>query len=168
MPTIEEDIALINSVWGSEALAIQALQSQAQELCQQICGKHASIPEIQIRPSMMAYGTIIRSGLRSAEYEPSDDGSTPIIALFPSALDNKDLARIAIAHELIHHWENECDTADSKRAYPTEADTILASIFSSEAKMKKWRSGHSKIFIAKAAEVAKLINASLQQMLVHR
>jgi len=116
----------------------------------------------------MATGTIFNTGLRSAEYEPAEGEHSATIILYPSVLHDKKLTIIALAHELIHHWENACDTKKFKSEYPKDAEIIITASFGSEIKIKKWKSGHSPKFIAKAFEVSQFLKVSLQQMLVHR
>jgi len=59
------------------------------------------------------------------------------ISLFPSACGDEETARVALAYELIHHWE--ATVPGSAAAYPNDADSKIASLFSSVAHERRWR-----------------------------
>lgn len=76
------------------------------------------------------------------------------------------MVQIALAHELIHHWEQISDDQSQEIPYPDNADDIIKSRFENHpSEESRWRAGHSQRFIAKAGEVAKLLNMPLRKLL---
>ena len=168
MQSIEDDIKLISEVWGSEDALRSVLQSEVRRLCRLVCGPKSKSPAIDLRPSLMSNGVLpSNSGLRSAEYEPANGGEATII-LFPSACTDKGILTVAIAHELIHHWELTVPPKRRAQEYPQAAEELIRSAFKDRTKERIWRSGHSAKFVSKAVDIARKLEISLLRMLVHR
>lgn len=167
--SIEEDLTFIRNIWGSEDALRTFLESEVARLCRIVCGPALKPPRIDIRPSMMARGMLgFSSGLRSAEYEPSEGNSEAVISLYPSACLDARIAQIALAHELIHHWELSGTSMRTVTKYSRHTQVLIRSNFKDPKKERVWRAGHSPEFVAKAIAVATILDISLTQMLLHR
>jgi len=164
--SIEYDIKSINDIWGSEKSLYSFLEAEATILCKLICGDKTSVPPIQVMPTCFSKG-LMGENARSAQYDPEEDDYLPTITLFPSALTDRQIARIALSHELIHHWEQTVKDQKRVEFYPAEVDDCIKARFRDSNRESFWRSGHSRRFIAKAAEVAKVLNAPLDKMLFY-
>lgn len=169
MQSIEDDIKLINEVWGSEDALRSFLQIEVERLCPIVCGRNSSVPETDIRPTILARGIPgFSSGLRSAEYEPREGDRPATIVLFPSAFTDKEIPKSALTHELIHHWEISNTFSDTIFDYPIETESVIQSAFKDPIKLKRWRTAHSPRFVSKAISVAQTLNIPILSMLVHR
>jgi len=166
---IEEDIRLINEVWGSEDNLHEFIDSELRRLGAIICGEAAKLPNFQVQPTEMASEIMGFSIGRSCagRYEP-DNGQCGTISLFAFTCTSESEVRTALAHELVHHWEVTNSSNTSDLPYPKEADTVIKSIFPDPNKEGRWRSGHSEAFVTKASVVAKVLGIPLEDFLVYR
>jgi hypothetical protein len=159
-------IAKIEANWGSEENLHKFLEAQVAPLCQLVCGADASIPRVRLKPTWLARGLM---GERSsaADYEPEDDDLPATIDVFPSLVHDERVLRTALAHELVHHWEHMDATHETNPTYPQEADELVSQRFKNAQRENAWRSGHSRRFIAKAAEASRKLDLPLSDMLFH-
>jgi phosphoribosyl-AMP cyclohydrolase len=169
MQSIQKDIRFINEVWGSEDALRTFLRSEVIRLLPIVCGDNFAIPTVDLRPTLMAKGVLpTNSGLRSGEYEPAEGDSPATIVLFPSVCADRESVSIAIAHELVHHWELSHPSSENVLEYPEEAEEVIHGAFKSAEKQRRWKAGHSAGFVTKAITVAKDLDVSLLNLLVHR
>src|SRR4030095_10804952 len=160
---LERDLTIIEGTWGSEENLYDFLEQQVRELCPLICGLVPPVPVVQVKPSWLARG-LFGGHHAAADYEPEERDQPARISVFPSILHDRALVRVAITHELIHHWEHLESDVD-ELFYPAEADKIIAEKYSDPARERTWRSGHSRRFIAKAANIADELKLSLRDIL---
>lgn len=160
---LKRDLKVIESTWGSEENLYDFLEQQVRELCPLICGLVPPVPVVQVKPSWLACG-LFGGHHAAADYEPGERDHPATISIFPSIIHDYALVRVAIAHELIHHWEHS-ESDVNELSYPLEADKIIAEKYLDPARERIWRSGHSQRFIAKAAETANELKVPLSDIL---
>ena len=160
---LKRDLEVIESTWGSEENLYDFLEQQVRELCPLICGLAATVPTVHVKPSWLARG-LFGGHHAAADYEPGERDHPATISVFPSILQDGALVPVAIAHELIHHWEHSESDVD-ELFYPAEADKMIAEKYSDPTRELTWRSGHSRRFIAKAARIADELKLSLRDIL---
>ncbi len=166
MTSIEKDATII-ARWGGEEALSAFLDLLLADLCPLICGSHAPLPILQLKPSWLASG-VMGGGHAGADYEPPDGNRPATISIFPSVLKDEAKVRSVLTHELIHHWEHLGSVRRESLAYPGECDALVSSRYSDESKQRLWRSGHSQVFISKAAEVARRLNICVDDLLFER
>lgn len=165
---LEDDLRRIIDAWGSEQALHEFLDNEARTLTLSICGPETEVPDVQVLPSFLANGLLGGGRRRSGEYQPPSGDNVALISLFPSACENKELSRIALAHELIHHWEITASATAADLPYPQNADFLIGTLFPNPTHERRWREAHSRRFVGKAAVVAEMLDISLERMLVHR
>jgi hypothetical protein len=153
--------------WGGEDSLYRFLEAQLAELCPIVCGTAAPPPRLQVKLSFLRKGPM---GERSsgADYEPEEGEFPATIGIFPVILQNEEKLRRVLAHELIHHWEHLGSPGVELLSYPPEADAIIDARFRDGPHNTRWRSGHSKSFISKAAAVAAILEVPLADLLFER
>ncbi|MCI0406072.1 MAG: hypothetical protein L0209_08380 [candidate division Zixibacteria bacterium] len=168
MKTVEDDIKLVNEVYGSWDNLHEFLRSEIARLCPIICGKVTYYPQVQAGISANERDLLLGSAHRRvATYEPEYLGLWPMITIFPTGYANKHLATLVLAHELIHHWEF-INRGRYNFRYPKGVDSLIRDIFQSAPyKERSWRATHSENFIAKASKVAKVLDIPLGSFLVY-
>ena len=103
--TDDPDFADIIQIWGSEAALYEHLQRElVKGLGKDILGPADSLPRIQVKPAWLSRGLMGESHA-AADYTPALDDTLAEIGLYPSVLRTRADTRMALVHELIHHWE---------------------------------------------------------------
>lgn len=166
----EDDCAdeeLILARWGSEDALLDHLMRVVGELCPAICGETAEVPVVEVRPSSLSRGHFGEHHA-AAEYEPAAREWPSRIILFPSVVFDKATVRTAIAHELVHHWESLGAHGAESLRLPSDTEAVLSQRFGQPDRIRRWRSGHSDRFIAKAAIVSAQLGLPFGQILNYR
>jgi len=166
MTSTEKDATII-ARWGGEEALSAFLDRLLADLCPLISGSHAPLPVLQLKPSWLASG-VMGGDHAGADYEPSHGDRPATIGIFPRVLKDEAKVRSVLIHELIHHWEHLGSVGRESLAYLGECDALISSRYSEESKQRRWRSGHSQVFIAKAAEVARRLNICVDDFLFER
>jgi len=162
---IVNDLTFIQARWGSERTLNSFLAREVGALCGLICGRDVAVPRVEVRPSFLARGLFGKNS-RAAEYIPDDDSNTqPTIIMLPAACESREKARLILAHELIHHWEHTSDSPALDRYESHRLDSFVSSLFSNGEREQRWRGGHSRVFISKAALVANQLQVDLRNLL---
>lgn len=158
-----EDIAFLKK-WGSEEIAYAFLQYEQKRINLECFEGRLSLPKLQIKPMGLSRGLFgeRRSG---AEYEPANGDRPAVIGLFSVVLLDERMARIALAHEMIHHWEMTIEEQCHEWSYPNYIDKMIRERFSGTTKQHIWRAGHSARFISKAYKAAKSLGISVRDLL---
>jgi len=164
--SLQDDLALIESVWGSEGALNSYLDAEVSRLCSIVCGGDAPVPLIEVHPESLARG-LIGGRTRGGEYEPAEDGREARIVVFPPVCADKSLLTIALAHELVHHWEATSTELSSLALSVPEAEETIESLFPDSKRRRSWSMGHSQRFVAKASVVAARLGLPLREFLAH-
>lgn len=164
MVELEEELKALLERWESEEAVYAFLESELERINIDCFGRHLSLPQLQIKPMWLSRGLLgeRRSG---ADYEPANGDKPAVIGLFSVVLRDEHSARIALAHEMIHHWELTTEEECHEGAYPKQVDKMIRQHFSEMTKEHVWRIGHSARFIWKACEVAKLLGIFVRDLL---
>ncbi|MGE5692548.1 MAG: hypothetical protein ACM3YF_02080 [Candidatus Zixiibacteriota bacterium] len=170
--SVEDDEKLIEEVWGSTENLYEFFRSEIQRLGPIICGQNVVLPQVQLEisdgdPLDIMFG---RGQSKSGRYD-FDPLYLPggLVKVYPTAYASRDSVTIAIAHELIHHWERLKKRQLQRQGfrYPKGADRLIENIFRDSTRERRWRGSHSNNFIAKAARVSTIFNVPFREMLVH-
>jgi hypothetical protein len=124
------------------------------------------IPQFQIRRTWLPHG-VTHDGHTMAYYDPPDKTHPARISFYPTALLNKNDARIALLHEMIHHWEATRDEMIDG-PYPFSIDETIVKQHSSARHEKAWRSKHSSRFIHKAHQLATELGVATEDLLFRK
>jgi len=126
------------------------------------------LPQVQIKPMRLARRPL-EDFSSSAYYAPAFEDRPAEIGLFPNVLLDPQEARIALAHEMVHHWEWSLpeERADSREEAP-EVKEALHRFFKNKAIERSWRRHHSERFLSKAWEMAKQFKVPLREFLFKR
>jgi hypothetical protein len=165
---LENDLRRIIDAWGSEQALHEFIDRETQVLVAAICDPGTEVPTVLVVPSFFAHGLLEGGPRRSGEYQAASQDMEASISLFPSACGDKEITRIALAHEIIHHWEATAPEGAADPPYPCDADSVIGELFVDSGRERSWRAGHSPRFIGKAAVVAAMLGISFRRMLVHR
>ncbi len=158
----EEEAVLAK--WGSWDALYTYLDRLVRELSPVVCGHHTPVPTVEVKPTCLARGLL--GGQHSgADYEPAEGQRPAVIGLFPAVLTDEALLRLVVAHELVHHWEHLGAQGADELPSSEAAATIIAARFTNAQRERRWRSGHSSYFIAKASSVAATLGVQLRQLL---
>jgi len=163
----EPDFEALLEKWGSEEAVSSFLQHQLERINNDCFNGRLALPQLQIKPMWLSRGLFgeRRSG---ADYEPANGDKPAVIGLFPVILLDERSARIALAHEMIHHWEMTTEDKCHEWSYPERVDKIIQQRFSNANKEHLWRARHSARFIAKAHNVANSLSIPIRELLFRR
>jgi hypothetical protein len=161
---LEPDLKVLLDKWGFEEVLYKFLESELKRINRNCFGGQLSLPRLQVKPMWLSRGLLgeRRSG---ADYEPRNGDKPAVIGLFSIVLRDEHSARIALAHEMIHHWEMTTEEECHEWSYPKQVDEMIRQRFSNTTKEHVWRIGHSTRFIWKACEAAKSLGISVRDLL---
>jgi hypothetical protein len=104
-------------------------------------------------------------GQTVAHYKSTTKKHPAEISLFPLTLLNKNDARTALAHEMIHHWEATTEERFEDQNYPPTINYAISRRFLNARRERHWRSTHSSQFINKACAMSSIINVAVEELL---
>jgi hypothetical protein len=152
----DPEFKLILEKWGSEKAVYRFLRTEFDRINRAAFGGNLEMPELQIRPMEQN---------ATGDYEPAERYRPAVIGIFTNVLIDEDAARRALAHYVIHHWENTLATDWESEDYPATVDEEISQEFSTGYRERAWRSSHSKRFISKGCDVAKLLSILAREVL---
>lgn len=161
---LEPEFAALLKLWGSEEAIYQFLDGEATRINVVCFEGELTYPAFLIKPNWLSRG-LFGDRHSAADYEPVQEDRPPQIGIFTNTLLSKRIAKKAIAHEMIHHWEQTLGSADTVYRYPKEVNKLIRKEFSNPTREKVWRNAHSTLFIAKALEVAKRLGQPAEELL---
>jgi len=162
----DPDYNALLAEWGTEEALQTHIEKLVAVLCPMICGRHAAVPVVELRPGCFARGLF---GERSAgaEYEAAEGCRPATIGVYPRVFRRRDLLEPVLAHELIHHWEHLGADGAETLSYPDEADAKIAEKYG-DKQQARWRAAHSRAFVAKSAAIANALARPLEILLFGR
>lgn len=104
----------------------------------------------------------------AAHYKRAEPNQLAEIHLLPLALLGEHEARIALTHEMIHHWEASMDKDSKDLKYPELIDESITKQFMDSKKEYQWRQKHASGFIKKACIVASALDINVEELLFRR
>ena len=152
--------------WGSKKAVYDFLMNQQKKI-NKVCFNNALTEiDVQVHP-MTGRVDLFNNLFCGGKYLPAGKGLKPQIILFPCALLNKDVAKRGLAHGMIHHWEHSFNDNPNGWNYPEELNEIVYQRFKGKRTSREalWRERHSSRFLAKAYQVARKLNISLENFL---
>jgi len=164
MMDLEPDLKALIEKWGSEGALYAFLESELEHINRDCFGKRLSLPKLQVKPMWLSRG-LLGERHSGAEYEPADGNKSAVIGLFSVVPLDEHSTRIALAHEMIHHWEMTREEKCQEWSYPKQVNKMIRQHFSGTTKERIWRAAHSARFISKAHEVAKSLGISVWDLL---
>src|SRR5262245_12129664 len=120
-----------------------------------------TLPLFQIKPMRLSRRPL-EEFQGAATYQPARVDHPPEIALFPSVLLDREETRIALAHEIVHHWEWTMEEINDSQTDLSEVDAILRERFSDSSQEKRWRSRHSDRFLTKILRIAQALHRPVE------
>lgn len=124
------------------------------------------LPPLSIQLLRMKYSwDLLAEGYVGAYYIPPQGEKSAEIGMYPLVLTSADDARIALAHEMVHHWEWQHRHHPLRAVCPAPAHYLVKRQFPSAEKQYHWRLAHSFQYLAKAGEVAKTLGISFREFL---
>jgi len=105
--------------------------------------------------------------LGAAFYRPARPEDPAEIGIFPNVLLDRDETRIALAHEMVHHWEWTSPEED-RFELPPEIEAILTENLKSPSRAEAWRRHHSPRFLHKIGEIAQGLQIPVGKFLFKR
>jgi hypothetical protein len=122
------------------------------------------LPLFQIKPMRLSRRPL-EEFQGAATYQPAREDHPPEIALFPSVLLDREETKIALAHEIVHHWEWTTEEREDSETNLSEVDAILRERFSDPSQEKRWRSRHSDRFLTKIRRIAQALQRPVEDFL---
>lgn len=113
----------------------------------------------------MKFSKSLNGGYLGADYKPPKNGQPARIGIFPFLLLKKRDVSIAIAHEMVHHWEFLNQISDKPGIYPSEVDYLIRLRFHQRSMEEEWRQKHSGRYLEKSWEVAKILRLPFEEFL---
>ncbi len=150
--------------WKSIRRLYTFLEKEASRINRECFGGKLPMPSIRLR-RMKFCRDILSDGYVGAYYGPPNSDRNAEISLFPIVLLDKKDALIALAHEMVHHWEWLQGHRRSDVVYPLEIQGIVQRQFPEPERQYDWRLAHSARYLAKATEVASILHLPIKEFL---
>jgi len=160
---VEAEFEPIMNRWGSEEAIYSFLESEFERINRESFTSQLTKPEFEIRPMSAREPFAPRPA--GGEYLPPKKDWPAVIALYSVCLLEESVARHALAHEMIHHWEVTSKEPESESAYPEAIDDSIRERFLKSAREGRWRAAHSHRFISKACQVGDSLGVPVQGLL---
>lgn len=100
-----------------------------------------------------------------AVYRPPQEERLARIEFSPLVLLDKQDLRIALAHEMVHHWEWVHPESGRSNFYSIEIRDLSRQRFPQPEREYDWRLAHSSKFLAKARDVAEVLQLPIEDFL---
>jgi hypothetical protein len=146
----DSELKLVLEKWGSEKAVHAFLKKEFDRINRAAFAGILEIPELKINPNDERNST--------GNYMASDRYRPAVIGISASVLMDEGAARRVLAHYIVHHWENTLATDWDSEDYPATVDEEISKHFSTGYRERQWRSFHSRRFVSKACEVAKVLS----------
>lgn len=150
--------------WGSDEAVYTFLQRELERINLKGFEGKLSLPQLQIKPMWLSRG-FMGERHSAADYEPAEGDKPATIGVFSVVLLDERDARIALVHEMIHHWEMTVKEESPNCSYPMNVDEMIRQRFSDTMKEHLWRTAHSSRFISKSFEIAICLKISMRDLL---
>jgi hypothetical protein len=157
---LDPEFEAILKKWGSEKAVYRFLRTEFGRINRAAFGGSLRMPNLHVIP--MGDPNSI------GDYKPAERRWPAVIGIFTNILADEDKSRRALAHYMIHHWENTVATDNDSEDYPAALDDEISKDFVTGYRERAWRSVHSKRFISKAYDVAKILSIPTREMLFGR
>jgi hypothetical protein len=108
---------------------------------------------------------VMSGGVVGATYKPPKSDSFAQMEFFPIVLLNRHDTLTALVHEMLHHWEWVQGDRSGQAMVPFEIHELTHSQFADPEKEYSWRLGHSAKYLAKAGEVAAILQLPVKELL---
>lgn len=154
---VDPEFEPILKKWGSEESVHKFLKTEFNRINRAAFGGRLSMPTLKIQP-MEPDAT--------GNYTPAERHQSAVINIFANVLTDEDTARRVLAHYIVHHWENTLATDWESEDYPASVDEEISKEFSTGYRERAWRSTHSRRFISKACDVAKLLSITAREVIL--
>ena len=113
----------------------------------------------------MKFSKSLNGAYLGADYKPPSKGEPARIGIFPFLLLKKRDVTIAIAHEMVHHWEFFNPARENPALYPNEVDYLIRLRFHQRHMEEEWREKHSNHYLEKSWEVARILRLPFEEFL---
>jgi hypothetical protein len=143
--------------WGSEKAVHALLKKEFNRINKAAFNGRITIPMLQIKPMEQN---------ATGNYAPAERHRPAVIGISANVLMDEDTARRVLAHYIVHHWEHTLATDNDSEEYPATVDQEISKQFPTGYRERVWRSSHSRRFISKACEVAKVLSIPAQEILL--
>jgi len=150
--------------WKSTKRLYAFLERELKRINRECFAGHLSLPSLQLLRMKYSYD-LLGEGFVGAYYVPPQDDRPAQIGIYPWVLTSEADARLALAHELVHHWEWQHREHGPGLLSPRPVHFLVRRQFSSPEKQYHWQLAHSFRFLAKAAEVARSLGIPMQDFL---
>jgi len=155
---VDPEFKLVLEKWGSEKSVHAFLKREFDRINRAVFDGSLEIPELKINPNNETNST--------GNYMAADRYRPAVIGIFVNVLKDEARVRRALAHYIVHYWENTLATDKDSEDYPTTVDEEISKEFSTGYRERAWRSTHSRRFIAKACDVAKALAIPVREVLL--
>jgi len=149
--------------WKSLRLLQRYLRRELELINQRCFAGKLSLPKVLL--DRMRYSRDLAGDYVGARYLPPNREQPARIHIFPFfLLDKKDI-QLALAHELVHHWEHESSQGLGEEGYPEDLPLLFLGRFQDARKREAWLHTHSPNFLQKSTEVAQSLGLPLKDFL---
>lgn len=149
--------------WKSLRLLKRYLERELVLINERCFQGELSLPAIML--DRMRFSKDVWGDYMGARYRPPGMDRPASIHLFPFFLLEKKDIQLALAHELVHHWEFETGGGFINGTSSGELDRIIKKRFPQKFQRQRWLTTHSPIFLKKSSEVAQSLGLPLTQFL---
>jgi hypothetical protein len=150
--------------WKSIRRLYAFLENELRRINRECFRGRLPLPTVQLMRMKYSWD-ILGEGYVGAFYLP-DCGDRPAqIGIYPLVLTSAEDARLALAHEMVHHWEWHHRHQPAQAICPPPAHFLVRRQFPSVEKQYHWRLAHSFRFMAKSGDVARILGISLNDFL---
>jgi len=143
------------------------LYGEVAALCALICGEAAPVPVPQPRSAWTAARGLLGEYSAGTEYRRPERERDAAIVIHQTVLAERELLPVALAHELLHHWEhllgNRAEACPE--GYPLEVEALVSRLLPDALMQRRWRERHSPRYVAKARSVCAHLGVSLEVLL---
>lgn len=124
------------------------------------------MPVLDTRSAWTAARGLLGEFAAGTEYRPAERGREATIVIQRAILADPVLARVALAHELVHHWEHLLGGAGGgPSGHPPEVEALVLRVITDRLRERRWRERHSPRFTAKTLAVSGRLHLPLAALL---
>jgi hypothetical protein len=147
------------------------LYEQVAALCVELCGEAAPPPVPLPQSGWSSARGLLGEYAGGAEYRRAERGREAAIVVHQSIIADPELLRLALAHELLHHWEHvvASDTVGAPpEGYPPEVGALVRRLLPDALRQRRWLERHSPRYVAQARTVCARLGIPLEAVLFRR
>ena len=147
------------------------LYGQVAALCAELCGEAAPVPLPLPQSGWTAARGLLGEYAAGTEYRRAERGREAAIVVHQSLVADPGLLRLALAHELLHHWEHVVADDPGRAAperYPAEVEALVRRLLPDALRQRRWLERHSPRYVAQARTVCARLGLPLEAMLFRR